>query len=74
MDDASAVLQTVEDTVLSHGDHSVLCQSMHTDPPTHMVTVSAGMARNPSKSGISWRLSRGARQPGPRLARLAAAI
>ena len=43
MDEAS-VLQTVEldDTVLNHGDHSVLCQGLTTDPSTHMVTIARG--------------------------------
>lgn len=41
MDEAS-VLQTVEDAVLNHGDHNVLCEELHEEPPTHMVTIARG--------------------------------
>ena len=41
MDEAS-VLQTVEDAVLNHGDHDVLCQAIHSEPATHMVTIARG--------------------------------
>lgn len=43
MDEAS-VLRSVEDAVLNHGDHNVLCQGMHAEPSAHMVAIPRGRA------------------------------